>query len=153
MKCVSGQAEIAETCVYDCQTSVASCIFQSVMLVSCKLQLFPLLSMWGQCKGHSDVSIPNTQTLKHCTHQKGLQPSIQGKISVSRARRQVHFFTCSQQQSAPTESKADHLNSSIMLFSGYKPTHALKVFSSIALCLERALTTGVPSGTRGALAK
>ncbi len=63
MKRVSGQAEIAETCVYDCQTSVASCIFQSVMLVSCKLQLFPLLSMWGQCKGHSDVSIPNTQTL------------------------------------------------------------------------------------------
>ncbi len=150
MKRVSGQAEIAETCVYDCQTSVASCIFQSVMLVSCKLQLFPLLSMWGNVRATQTCLY---QTLKHCTHQKGLQPSIQGKISVARARRQVHFFTCSQQQSAPTESKADHLNSSIMLFSGYKPTHALKVFSSIALCLERALTTGVPSGTRGALAK
>jgi hypothetical protein len=150
MKCVSGQAEIAETCVYGCQTSVASCIFQSVMLVGCKLQLFPLLSMWGNVRATQTCLY---QTLKHCTHQKGLQPSIQGKVSVSRARRQVHFFTCSQQQTMPAQFQADHLNSSIILFSGYKPTHALKVFSSIALCLDRALTTGVPSGTRGALAK
>ncbi len=151
MKCVSGQAEIAVTCVYDCQTSLASCIYQSVMRVSCRLQLFPLLSMWGNVRATQTCLY---QTLKHCTHQKGLQPSIQGKISVSRAvHRQVHFFTCFLQQTTPTQSKADHLNSSIMLFSGYKPTHALKVFSSIALCLARALTTGVPSGTRGALAR
>ena len=46
-----------------------------------------------------------------------------------------------------------HLNSSIMLFSGARPMQARKVFSSMALCLARALTTGVPSGTRGALAR
>ncbi len=132
-------------------TSPASCVCQSVMLVSCKLQLFPLLSM---CSNVRATQTCLYQTLKHCTHQEGLQPSVQGKISIVRAvHRQVHFFTCSQQQTMPAHSKADHLNSSIMLFSGYKPTHALKVFSSIALCLDRALTTGVPSGTRGALAK
>ena len=54
------------------------------------------------------------------------------------------------------ETKHPHyvyLNSSIMLFSGGRPTHALNTFSSIARCLASALTTGVPSGTRGALVR
>jgi hypothetical protein len=34
-----------------------------------------------------------------------------------------------------------------MLFSGAKPTHALMMFSSMALCFARAFTTGVPGGT------
>ena len=46
-----------------------------------------------------------------------------------------------------------HLYSISMLFSGARPTQARKMFSSIALCLERALTIGVPLGTSGALVK
>ena len=34
-----------------------------------------------------------------------------------------------------------------MLFSGANPTHALIMFSNIALCFESAFTTGVPGGT------
>lgn len=40
-----------------------------------------------------------------------------------------------------------HLYSRIMLFSGAKPIQALSIFSSMALCFERAFTTGVPGGT------
>ena len=40
-----------------------------------------------------------------------------------------------------------HLYSRIMLFSGAKPTQALSMFSSIALCFASAFTTGVPGGT------
>lgn len=40
-----------------------------------------------------------------------------------------------------------YLYSKIMLFSGAKPTQALRMFSSIALCFESAFTTGVPGGT------
>lgn len=40
-----------------------------------------------------------------------------------------------------------HLYSSIMLFSGASPTQALRMFSSMALCLASAFTTGVPGGT------
>ena len=40
-----------------------------------------------------------------------------------------------------------HLCSSIMLFSGARPMQARKMFSSMALCLARAFTTGVPGGT------
>lgn len=48
---------------------------------------------------------------------------------------------------------ARHLYSKIMLFSGAKPTQALIMFSSIALCFASAFTTGVPGGTRGALVR
>lgn len=34
-----------------------------------------------------------------------------------------------------------------MLFSGANPTHALRMFSSIARCFASAFTTGVPGGT------
>lgn len=40
-----------------------------------------------------------------------------------------------------------HLYSKIMLFSGAKPTQALRMFSSIARCFDSAFTTGVPGGT------
>jgi hypothetical protein len=40
-----------------------------------------------------------------------------------------------------------HLCSSIMLFSGDRPTQALRMFSNMALCLASAFTTGVPGGT------
>ena len=43
-----------------------------------------------------------------------------------------------------------YLSSSSMLLSGCKPTQARSTFSSMALCLPRALMTGVPSGTTGA---
>jgi hypothetical protein len=46
-----------------------------------------------------------------------------------------------------------HLYSSIMLFSGARPTHARKMFSSIARCFGSAFTTGVPRGTSGALVR
>lgn len=44
-------------------------------------------------------------------------------------------------------SSLTHLYSRIMLFSGAKPIQALSIFSSMALCFERAFTTGVPGGT------
>ena len=44
-------------------------------------------------------------------------------------------------------------NSSIMLCSGGRPTHALKKFSSAARCLLKALTTGAPWGTSGAFVR
>lgn len=40
-----------------------------------------------------------------------------------------------------------HLYSNIILFSGASPTHALNMFSNIALCFDSAFTTGVPGGT------
>lgn len=46
-----------------------------------------------------------------------------------------------------------YLNSSIMLFSGGRPTQARMMFSRAALCLARAFTTGVSSGTSGAFVR
>lgn len=43
------------------------------------------------------------------------------------------------------------LCSSVMSFSGSKPTQALITLTSALLCLPRALTTGVPVGVSGAL--
>lgn len=48
---------------------------------------------------------------------------------------------------------AQHLNSMSMLLSGGRPTQARRMFSNMARCLLRALTTGVPSGTSGALVR
>lgn len=58
-----------------------------------------------------------------------------------------------QTPSASAAHAAQHLNSIIMWFSGGSPTQALMIFSSIALCLPSAFTTGVPCGTRGALVR
>lgn len=46
-----------------------------------------------------------------------------------------------------------NLCSSCIWWQGPKPKHALITFSIAALCLNRALTTGAPSGTSGALHK
>jgi hypothetical protein len=46
-----------------------------------------------------------------------------------------------------------HLYCRSMLLSGGRPTSARMKFSRQARCLERALITGVPSGTRGAFAR
>ena len=42
------------------------------------------------------------------------------------------------------------LCSSVMSFSGSRPTQARKMLVRAARCLARALTTGVPGGVRGA---
>jgi len=48
---------------------------------------------------------------------------------------------------------SSHLYSSSMLFSGAKPTHARKMFSSIARCFAKAFTQGVSLGTKGAFVR
>ena len=51
-----------------------------------------------------------------------------------------------------TDARQDHLCSIMMLLSGGRPTHALRKFSIIALCLESALMSGWSPRTSGALA-
>jgi len=58
-----------------------------------------------------------------------------------------------QHSEAPPPPAFSYRNSSIMLCSGGRPTHARKKFSSAARCLPSALTTGAPDGTSGAFVR
>lgn len=107
---------------------------------------------------------PPTQALNSCRAREAggggreAQGGMQGEACARPTPTLLrHLAGCPRRYRRPRRTAAWCLPpppwpTSIMLFSGGRPTQARNTFSSIARCLARAFTTGVPEGTSGACA-